>query len=74
MVSVRDDGWIDLGECRWGKLRSPSGLAHVLADKAERFTNPKNATLGRIAFVKKKPAKLASDGATRWLDLEDLYA
>lgn len=72
LVSVRDDGQIDLGECRWGSVRSVPALAAELAAKAERFPNPKNATLGRLAFVRKKSKPAPADG-TRLYDLEDLY-
>ncbi|HYH45784.1 MAG TPA: ATP-binding protein, partial [Thermoanaerobaculia bacterium] len=30
VVGVRDDGWIDLGECKWGPVRSPAAAQREL--------------------------------------------
>lgn len=72
VVSVRDDGWIDLGECKWGAVRSPRAVAAELEAKVPAFPNPRNATIGRRVFVRRRP-RAVPDGA-RWHDLDDLYA
>ncbi len=59
VVGRRDDGWIDLGECKWGALRSLAAPAQELEVKVSRFPNPANATIGRRLFVRSK-AKLPS--------------
>ena len=73
VVGVRDDGWVDLGECKWGQVRSLGALMHELEVKVARFPNPANATLGRRLFVRDS-AKLTppSGSGLRVHDLEEL--
>jgi len=54
VVGMRDDGFVDLGECKWGQVRSLGALARELDGKVNRFPNPANATIGRRIFVRKK--------------------
>ncbi|MEM7244716.1 MAG: ATP-binding protein [Acidobacteriota bacterium] len=73
VVSVRDDGWTDLGECRWGRIRSSKSLAEELEERVQLYPNRPGHTLGRRYFVQRKPSgRLA--GAGRWHDLEELYS
>ena len=72
VVGLRDDNWTDLGECKWGAVRSPRALGAELDRKARLYPNTRGATLGRRYFVRRKPA--AREGATGWYSLEDLYA
>ena len=72
VVGLREDHWTDLGECKWGAVRSPRALEKELDRKAEAFPNPRGATLGRRYFVRRKPA--AKEGASGWHSLRDLYA
>ena len=72
VVGLREDHWTDLGECKWGAVRSPRSLETELDRKAEAFPNPRGATLGRRYFVRRKPA--AREGASGWHSLRDLYA
>jgi len=74
VVGLRDDGWTDLGECRWGSVRSPPAVERELERKAGAYPNRRNATLGRRIFVRRAPAAARDSGAVRWHDLEDLYA
>lgn len=74
VVGVREDGWIDLGECKWGTVRSPKSLQRELEAKVAAFPNPRGATLARHLFVRKKPARAAVGPNLRWHDLADLYA
>jgi AAA+ ATPase superfamily predicted ATPase len=71
VVGRRDDGWIDLGECKWGAVRSPAALVDELDAKVAAYPNPKNATIGRRWFVKALPKKVPDAGT--WHDLDDLY-
>jgi hypothetical protein len=73
VVGLRDDGWIDLGECKWGQVRSLGALMQELEVKVARFPNPANATLGRRLFVR-GGAKLTppSGSGPRVHDLEEL--
>lgn len=71
VTGVRDDGVIDLGECKWGAVRSARDVAKELDDKVVRFPNPKGATIVRRAFVR-TPLRSAP-APVRWHSLADLY-
>ncbi len=74
VVSVRSDGWIDLGECKWGPVRSTGALVQELEAKVAAFPNPSNATIGRRFFVHQLPkGKAKSHPTGKWHDLNDLY-
>lgn len=62
VVGLRDDGWIDLGECKWGPVGSPQRLMHELEQKTEGHPNPKRRTLGKRLFLKTRPARFRPDG------------
>lgn len=72
VVGLREDGWTDLGECKWGTVRSPRALESELEGKVARYPNTRGASLGRRYFVRGKPrSRQDADG---WHSLEDLYA
>jgi uncharacterized protein len=77
VVGVRGDGWIDLGECKWGPIASVPQVLDELEAKALAFPNPKNATLGRRVFARTVPAasrrRARQDAPVAWHSLEDLY-
>lgn len=79
VVGVRGDGWIDLGECKWGSIASVPGVLAELEAKALAFPNPRNATLGRRVFARTVPAasrrsrRQRGDAPVAWHSLEDLY-
>lgn len=72
VVGLREDGWTDLGECKWGTVRSPRALESELEGKVAHYPNSRGASVGRRYFVQKKPPSRARDD--RWYSLEDLYA
>ncbi len=72
VVGMRDDNWTDLGECKWGPVRSPRALETALEHKLQQYPNSRGATLGRRYFTRRKPA--ARRGTDGWYSLEDLYA
>lgn len=75
IVGLRQDGWTDLGECRWGAVRSPRTLEAELAAKIPSYPNARNATIGRRLFTRGKLAGEHLRGsAARWHSLDDLYA
>ncbi len=76
VVGVRQDGWTDLGECRWGAVRSARRVRDDLEAKVPLYPNTRNATIGRRVFTRdaaprEKPG--SGDPAIRWHDLPDLY-
>jgi hypothetical protein len=74
LVGMRGDGWIDLGECKWGEVRSPARLEAELEGKVRRYPNPDNATIGRRIFTRRLPGGAGRrDGRVRWHDLASLY-
>lgn len=52
VVSLRRDKRIELGECRWGHLRSLAEVTRELEQKIAHFPNPKRQTIGRRLFVR----------------------
>jgi AAA+ ATPase superfamily predicted ATPase len=74
VVGLRDDRWTDLGECRWGQVRSAAAMLGELAAKADRYPNPRNATIGLRLFVQKHVKAPSSDRPVHAHDLADLYA
>jgi AAA+ ATPase superfamily predicted ATPase len=72
VVGLRDDGWTDLGECKWGTVRSPAALERELDQKALAYPNPRGATIGRRIFTRQAPPKGRGE-RTQWHGLEDLY-
>ena len=74
VVGLRDDGWTDLGECKWGSIRSTRSVEQELDRKAAAYPNRRGATLGRRIFVRRLPAAVQpASGTVRWHVLEDLY-
>ena len=74
VVGLRNDGWTDLGECKWGTVRSAPAVERELEEKARLYPNRRNATLERRVFARgKRPGRAAEASETRWYALEDLY-
>jgi hypothetical protein len=60
VVGLRNDNWTDLGECKWGAVRSQKQLIAELERNVAAYPNPSNATIGRRLFLKKLPPKMDS--------------
>jgi AAA+ ATPase superfamily predicted ATPase len=73
VVGFRDDSWTDLGECKWGAVRSAGRVQKELEEKVGSYPNSRNATVGRRIFVRQKPKAVSPKGSYSWHDLEDLY-
>ena len=74
-MGLRDDGWTDLGECRWGRVHSPAALASELEGKVRRYPNARQATIGRRLFTRQALGKnRAKRPELRHHTLDDLYA
>ncbi|MFO0761159.1 MAG: ATP-binding protein [Byssovorax sp.] len=71
VVAIRDDGWTDLGECRWGQVASARALLEELRAKVAAFPNQRGATTGLLLFTR---AKLRSAVPATCFSLADLYA
>ncbi len=73
VVGIRRDGWTDLGECKWGRVRSTTALTGELERKAALFPNPRNATLGPRIFSRQPAPRSWTSSTVRWHDLPSLY-
>jgi AAA+ ATPase superfamily predicted ATPase len=75
VVGLRADGWIDLGECKWGAASSPAAVAEELEGKVRRYPNSGQATLCRRLFLRSVRSQIkALPHGVRVHSLEDLYA
>ena len=74
IVGLRDDGWTDLGECKWGSIRSPQTIVDELSAKRTKYPNPRNATIALRIFTRDPVKKPAGLPGVRWHDLGELYA
>jgi AAA+ ATPase superfamily predicted ATPase len=73
VVGLREDGFIDLGECKWGSVRSEKALAAELEPKLDRYPTPSTSTLCRRFFVRELSKRPRATPSARWHDLVDLY-
>lgn len=74
VVGLRDDGWTDLGECKWGEVRSRRAVEEELEARVARYPNPRGATIGRRIFTCDPPPRGGAGGSlARWHSLADLY-
>ena len=72
VVGLRNDGWTDLGECKWGPVRSRRAVESELEAKVRDYPNPRGSTIGRRIFVRHTPAA-PTDTGVRWHGLDELY-
>ena len=74
VVGLRDDHWTDLGECKWGAVKSYKKLLEDLEGKIRAYPNTRGATIGKRVFLRKKPGvKVRGSSDVLWYGLEDLY-
>jgi hypothetical protein len=74
VVGHRQDGWIDLGECKWGGVRSTAAALDELERKVPRYPNRHGATIGLRLFLHQRLKAPSTARPLRIHDLEDLYA
>jgi hypothetical protein len=77
VVGLREDGWTDLGECKWGSVRSYGEVLAELRTRTSRFPNPRGATIGHRLFLRRGAKALPPErkgDLVRWHTLDDLYA
>ncbi len=73
VVGVRQDGWTDLGECKWKDPTSIKPLADELEAKIPLYPNQRNATISRRLFIRSVKSTVKLPGV-RVHTLKDLYA
>lgn len=75
VVGLRQDGWTDLGECKWTAARPSSAWRDDLRRRAAHFPNSRQATVGLRFFTRQPvPRPPGQPPHERWHSLEDLYA
>lgn len=74
VVGLRQDNWVDLGECKWGTVSSVPELLGDMESRARLYPNVENATVGRLIFTR-RPVRAPKGGRlARFFSLEDLYS
>jgi len=73
VVGLRDDNWIDLGECKWGTVKSVKALVHELEAKVRAYPNQNNATIGRRIFTRDEVPSRSLPSGWRCHHLAELY-
>lgn len=73
-IGLRTDNRVDLGECKWGAIRSTVSLEEELSVRMRRYPNPSNATLQGRIFCRRAPKRFSRPPTHRWHTLEELYA
>ena len=53
LVGVREDGRVDIGECKWGEINSIPALIKEIEQKVEKYPNSEEVTIQKRLFVKK---------------------
>ena len=74
VVGLRQDNRTDIGECKWGAVRSPRALAAELQKKIDGYPNQRGATIQGRLFTRGKLKRDAARTPVRFHALEDLYA
>lgn len=74
VVGVRRDGLIDLGECKWGSVRSIPRVCEELTQKATAYPNRQNSTIGKRIFTRRRVRASNQREGFRFHCLEDIYA
>ncbi len=73
VVGLREDNWIDLGECKWGNVGSIPQVLTELDNRVRLYPNAANSTLGRVIFTRRPVKAPHTAGAARFYSLDDLY-
>ena len=74
VVGLRRDGWLDLGECKWGAVKSLAAAVAELEEKVRHYPNAEDATVGRHLFVRAlKGARRKRPEDVRIHTLDELY-
>ena len=74
VVGLRQDNRTDIGECKWGTVRSPRALAAELQKKIDSYPNQRGATIQGRLFTRGKVKRRAAPAPVSVHALEELYA
>lgn len=74
VVGQRQDGRVDIGECKWGVVGSMPALVREVTDKMTRYPNRAGATLHGRIFTRQCPRSASLPANVSLHVLDDLYA
>lgn len=74
VVGLRQDNRTDIGECKWGAVRSPRALAAELQKKIDSYPNQRGATIQGRLFTRGKLKRGTAPTPVSFHALEELYA
>ena len=74
VVGLRQDNRTDIGECKWGAVRSPRALAAELQKKIDSYPNQRGATIQGRLFTRGKLMRRTAPTPVSFHALEELYA
>lgn len=74
VIGLRTDNRVDLGECKWGGVRSVVAVEEELSGRMKRYPNPSNATLQGRVFCRRAHRRCVRPPLHRWHTLDELYA
>ncbi len=74
VVGLRQDNRTDIGECKWGAVRSPRALAAELQKKVDSYPNQRGATIQGRLFTRGKLKRRTAPTPVSFHSLEELYA
>jgi uncharacterized protein len=73
VVGLRDDGWTDLGECKWTAAGSAASLRKELEPRSLSYPNIRNASVGHRYFTRLPVKNVTPLPHEKWHSLDDLY-
>ena len=75
VVGLRQDGWTDLGECKWGETATPGQIVEELSQRVPRYPNPRNSTIAPRVFTRRPVTETqrTKHPGVRFHSLEELY-
>ncbi len=74
VVGLRQDNRTDIGECKWGAVRSPRALAAELQKKIDSYPNQRGATIQGRLFTRGRLKRRTAPTPVSFHSLEELYA
>jgi AAA+ ATPase superfamily predicted ATPase len=75
VVGLRQDGWTDLGECKWGEDAGPGQIVAELLQRVPCYPNTRNATIAPRVFTRRPvmDTQRRKHAGVRFHSLEELY-
>jgi AAA+ ATPase superfamily predicted ATPase len=72
VVGLRKDRWVELGECKWGEVRSPAAVLDELRAKVAHY--PAGGSTVQLRVFTRKKGRAANPPGVKLHSLAELYA